>query len=171
MKKSISLTVAVLLAVMLFVLCGCDVELPEVSEAKPTRTALVLVDVDVNSLLTKADMEEALGVTLREPQISNEGRTLFAIAEEGGISLSVSIEKQSIEKFRQALPQVADEDLQAAPNLADEAWWLSSGRTLFLYSRGYTASVTISDREADEESVLLACRQLATKLCNRLPME
>lgn len=169
LKRWISFGSTLVLTVSLLLLCGCQMELPEVSETKTTRTELVLLDVDITTLLTKAEMEETLGVTLRDPQVSNERRTLFALAQEGGVSVSISVEHRTIEEFRNALPKVEGEELQAAPNLADEAWWLSSGRTLFLFCRGYTASIGISDRDADEETVLYMARQLAMTLCNRLP--
>lgn len=170
MKRTVSLLTALVCALMLCLLCGCEVELPEVSTPETTRTALVLLDVDISTLLTKAELEEALDVTLREPQVSNEGRTLFAISEGGKVSVSVSVEKRMLEQFHNALPKAEEGDLQAAPNLGDEAWWLSSGSTLFLYAHGYIVSVTVSDRTVDEETVLLSARSIAALVCNRLPV-
>lgn len=171
MKRPISFVTALLLSLSLLCLCGCNVELPEVSEPTPTRTALVLLDIDIASLLTKAEMESAVGFSLRDPQVSNEGRMLVAISEGGTASLSISVEQSTLDKFRDALPKVESDDLEPAPNLAEEAWWLSSGHTLFLFSRGYTVSINISDRDADEESLLLASRGLASLICDRLPMK
>ncbi len=171
MKRTVAFVLAVLTVAMIVSLCGCKVELPEVSEPKTTRTALVLLDVDISTLLSKEEMEQALGVTLRDPQISNEGRTLFALSAEGGESLSISVEERTFDQFRNGLPKVAEDELQAAPNLADEAWWLSSGRTLFLYYHGYTVSVAISSPYWEEESTLIAARQVASLLCKRLPMK
>lgn len=170
MKKTIALTMALLSVTMLLLLCGCKMELPEVSEPKTTRTALVLLDVNIADLLSKKEMEDALGVTLRDPQVSNEGRTLFALSAEGGDSLSISVEERTIEEFRKSLPKVAEGELQAAPNLADEAWWLASGKTLFFYAHGYTVSVAVSGPDWDEESALLSARQVASLLNNRLPV-
>jgi len=170
LKQWISFAAALCLFAVLL-LCGCDVALPEVSDTATTRTTLKLVDVDVSSLLTKAEMEEALDVTLREPQVSNEGRTLLAISEGGKVSVSISVEKATFDEFHAALPKVDGEDLQEAPNLAEEAWWLSSGSTMFLYANGYTVSLAVTDRTVDEETRLLSARQIAALLCSRLPQE
>ncbi len=171
MKRPISLLLVLCFCGALLLLCGCDVTLQEVSEPEPTRTALVLLDVDISTLLTKEEMEEALEVNLREPQVSNEGRTLFAISEGGKVSVSISAERSTLDGFHNALPKVEGEDLQEAPNLGKEAWWLSSGSTLFLYSGAYMVSVNVSDRTVDEETVLLSARQIAMLLCDRLPTE
>ncbi len=144
-------------------------KLQEVSEPETTHTALVLLDVDISTLITKAELEEALDVTLREPQVSNEGRTMFAISEGGKVSVSMSVEKRTLDEFHNALPKVSEDDLQEAPNLAQEAWWLSSGSTLFLYSGGYIVSIAVSDRTVDEETRLLSARSIASILCGRLP--
>ena len=168
MKRPIALLLVLCFCGALL-LCGCDVTLQEVSEPETTRTALVLLDVDISTLLTKAEMEEALDVNLREPQVSNEGRTLFAISEGGKVSISISVERSTLDEFHTALPKVDGEDLEAAPNLGEEAWWLSSGSTLFFYSGAYTVSVNVSDRTVSEETVLLSARQIATLLYDRLP--
>ena len=170
MKRWIAFAAALLCLGTTCLLCGCDMKLQEVSEPETTHTALVLLDVDISTLITKAELEEALdNVTLREPQISNEGRTLFAISEGGKVSVSMSVEKRTLDEFHNALPKVSEDDLQEAPNLAQEAWWLSSGSTLFLYSGGYIVSIAVSDRTVDEETRLLSARSIASILCGRLP--
>lgn len=171
MKKIVALLVSCCCLFGIALLTGCNgVKLPEVSEPETTRTTLKLLNVDILSLITKEELDQNFGETLRDPQVSNEGRTLLAFSEDGTESISINIEEnRTIDQFREALPKVEGEELEALPNLADEAWWLASGDTAFLFARGYTVSITISADDWSDEDVMVTARQIASCLCNRLP--
>lgn len=172
MKKSVAWLTLVCCALMMVISTGCNgVKLPEVSEAETTRTTLKLLNVDIASLITREELEQNFGETLRDPQVSNEGRTLLAFSEDGTESVSINVEeKRTIDQFREALPKVDAGELEALPNLAEEAWWMPAGHTAFLFCRGYTVSITVSSDDWDDEEMMMTARQIASCLCNRLPV-
>ena len=178
MKRSMALWMAICCLLTMILVSGCNGlklrDVPEDSEPKPTRTmAILLKSVDISTLLTKEDLEGTFGETFRDPQVSNEGRTLIAFSDDGSKSISVSIEEnRTMDQFRGMIAKVeeqASEQLEALPNLADEAWWMSSDNTAFLFCRGYTLSINISASDWYDEDVMMAARQLAATMCNRLP--
>ncbi len=186
MKKTVAWLAVGCCALLLVFSTGCNgMKLREVPENSKPETIRSKVDLlpsveDISSLITQEEMEKIIETTCTYSQDPNDGRKLnvfFESAENESVTNSVSInitENNTIEKFRSLISNIeeqADEELEALPNLAEEAWWMTSGHVAYVFSHGYVISINLAIPDWYDEDVLIAARQIAATICGRLPTE
>lgn len=146
--------------------CGQEQTDPAPDEV-PYVTVPPVIDVDVSQLLTTEEVASALGVESVSVQMYEEGLWAHYATEDGLTTADIHIDKCERSMFDLILSQYAN--LQEAPNLGDVAQWSPETKELLAYGRGYSMVVVSDIPSAQEDTLLVASRQIAACLLERLP--
>jgi len=163
---------AVLSLLLSLCLCACTGEAtPEetskVTTPRTTRTTRRVIDVTIEELLTRERMEAAMSIPMREPTVTHNGTHLYALSEDGSISVQVALDKQTVEQFERLVGENSSAD--STPNLGQQAWWLSDKQMLIVHQGDYTLSVSITGGDYSDDDALFVSRQLAAAVVEQLP--
>ena len=170
--KQIKWTAIIAVLGLLLCLCltACSNE-PTGEETTPTtsrtsRTTRRVIDVQIESLITHEEMEEAMSVPMGEPTVTHNGTHLYALSADGTISVQIALDKQTVEQFEALLGDTSS--AENAPNLGQQAWWLPGKRMLIAYQGTYTLSVSLSGADYSDDDALFVARQLAVPVLEKL---
>lgn len=162
-----------LLAGLMLLCCGCGKETPQ-GETTPTTSpweATAPEVTDISGLLTAEEVSDALGTTVGDGTLYENGTLLsFATADyTAQVSLLVEKPEEDVaEYFAALLENFPPEELVIAPNLGDEAYWCATSGELMVRSGAYVLSVIIAREGFSAENALIAARQLAALAAERL---
>ena len=164
--------IAVIAMLLSLCLCACSNEEPGEPETKTTtsrtsRTTRRVVDVQIESLITHDQLEELLSVPMQEPQVTHNGTHLFALSENGLLSVQIALDKQTAEQFEALVGDKSAAEM--ARNLGRQAWWLPQKRMLLVYEGTYTLSVSLAFEEYSDDDAFFVSRQLAVQILENLP--
>lgn len=172
-QRAAATLTAVLLAFGLF---GCGEAAKDTPETTPTTTVPWVAEAptvpDISKLLTAAEVSEALGVTVDEGTLQEEGTMLAFHSTDYQSTVTVLVEKVdggAGERFAAVLNNYAPEDLVMAPNLGDEAYWCAETGELLVHSGTYMLSVCLTRPGFSDDNALIAARHLAALAVERLP--
>lgn len=153
---------------LLVLMTGCSQgETDPAPDEIPEVTVPPVIDVDVSQLLTTEEVASALGAESVSLQIYEEGLWVHYATEDGLSTVDVHIDKCERSMFDLILSQYAD--LQEAPNLGDAAQWSPETKELLAYGRGYSIVVVSDIPSAQQDTLLVASRQIAARLLENLP--
>lgn len=167
MKRTLAWLLLCCVLVTVCVACGRE-ESPEESDrpSVTTHTTKNFLDIRIQDLLTKEQIEKTLDRTMREPEVLMSGTQLFALSEDGTCSVKLNMQAQEYTRFSQNI--AAFTDAEVAPNLGEAAWWVKGQRTLFVYAKGYALNVNIRCTDIGEEGALLLSRELIAAVLEKL---
>ena len=162
--------VAVLGLLLSLCLCACTDtggdEQSTVATSRTTRTTRRVIDVQIESLITHDQLEELLSVPMQKPQVTHNGTHLFALSENGLLSVQIALDTQTAEQFEKLVGDTSE--AESARNLGQQAWWLPQKRMLLVYEGNYTLSVSLAFEEYSDDDAFFVSRQLAVQILDRL---
>ena len=151
-------------------LCACTDggggEESTAATSRTTRTTRRVIDVQIESLISREEMEEAMSVPMRESTVTHNGTHLYALSEDGTISVQIALDKQSVEQFEALVGE--NSSAETAPNLGQQAWWLPDKWMLVAYQGTYTLSVSLTGADYSDDDALFVARQLAVPVLEKL---
>lgn len=167
MKKTTRVLI-VMVCVCLLTVCfaGCEKEKEEPVESvvSTVRTTVKLLDIDIP--ITHIELESALGFEVKEPTVTNSGSSLYTSSVDGSVSITISMTKQTIEKFDKTLPTI--QDMKEAPNLGEKAFWSESYGTLFAYNKGYGISCSVMGPNLGQDEALIGSRSIVATIFGKM---
>ena len=134
--------------------------------SRTSRTTRRVIDVQIESLISREEMEEAMSLPMGEPTVTHNGTHLYALSADGTISVQIALDKQTVEQFEQMVGDTSS--AETAPNLGQQAWWLPDKQMLLAYQGTYTLSVSISGGDYSDDDALFVARQLAVPVLEKL---
>ncbi len=153
-----------LLTVVLLAVCivGCG-KTPNTDDDLPPD-----VSVDILPLLTPEDVWNASGIKVGEPQDSEEGAVAY-FSEDTFSTVYVAAQ----ETTRAAFDTMKENLVLAgtvvdAPNLGDVAFWCEAQCSLIVYANGKTIDVQVTYATDRPNDSLLAARQIAALLIEKM---
>ena len=154
------------LLVPLLLLAACKQEPPdagssEVSETLPEITNPTFVSVDIETLLTAAEVSEALGETVTGPEAYYQDAPMIRFASEDGRHF-VDI----MAEFDEMKEGYAD--LTEAPNLGEAGYWSADAAMLVVYREPYMLGVAVGLPD-EGDARLVAARQVMSLVLQHLP--
>lgn len=163
-------------AVLTCGLFGCGEAADETPDTTPTTTVPWVAEApevpDISKLLTAAEVSDALGVTVGDGTLQEEGTLLSFHSADYQSTVSViaeRVEGGAGERFAAILKNYAPEDLVMAPNLGNEAYWCAATGELLVHSGTYMLSVNLTRPGFSDDNALIAARHLAALAVERLP--
>lgn len=171
MKRTV---LAILLAALTLtaLLCGCN---PETEPDAPTTdttadwTPSAPQELNLAALLTADDAEKAFHTEFKDSPAKESGEITYVSADMQ-VQVTLLYEELTVsgEEYLQALSaQYAEGALTEAPNLGDRALWCAETGELMAVQDNMAISLNVlADRDA--ETLLLAARQLASTVLERL---
>ena len=160
---------AVLALILLVSMTACN-EGTENSSVPPTaattHTTQNFLGIRIEELLTKAQIEGAMGFAVREPEVKESGTQLYVLAADASCSIKLNAQVEERSRFDSTIASLPSP--VAAPNLGEVAWWVAEYETLFVYAKGYSLNVIISGGDYDDDTRLMLSRGLALLALERL---
>lgn len=159
----------VLLALPVLAFSGCEKaeeDTPSSTVPTTTETAPPMLDVDVTSLLTVAEVSDALGVEVGEPQSYDAGTVAHYASADAQNVAEISLRECSRDIYDSTAALY--EDAVDSPNLGDAAVWSPQSKQLVAYGQGYMLSVTADIQGKSADECLTAARQMALLILERL---
>ena len=161
------LTLAVC-AVLLTALFGCAPEKPQEETGwQPSATVPQVKE----SLLTAQEVSEAVGTAVGEGVLQEGGTVLCFTSADYRTTVSLLTEQPQAgaKEYLQAIvAQYPEGALQQAPNLGEEAYWSAETGELLVRNGVFVVSVNVTAQDLDAEAALIAARQLAALVLERL---
>lgn len=170
MKRGLCVMLAALVA---WGACGCG-GTGEGGETTPTTVpweAEAPQMTDISDLVTSDEVSNAVGTTVGEGVLHENGSILAFSSEDYTTQVSLLVEKPEEEiaaYFAAQIAGYAGGTLTDAPNLGDEAYWCAQTNELLLRSGDYALSVYVVRPDMSAENALIAARQLAALAVERL---
>ncbi len=152
------------LAVALLAVCvvGCG-EAPNTDDDLPPD-----LSVDIIPLLTAEDVWQASGIRVGEPQDSAEGAVAY-FSEDNLAAVYVAAQKTAKEEFDAMKENLsAAGTLVDAPNLGETAVWCEEQMSLLVFTDGKTIDVRVEYATSRPNDSLLAARQIAALLIEKM---
>ena len=160
------------LLVPLLLLAACKQEPPdagssEVSETLPEITNPTFVSVDIETLLTAAEVSEALGETVTGPEAYYHDAPMIRFASEDGRHfVDIMVADASRAEFDEMKEGYAA--LTEAANVGDARYKINEAANILVYSDPYM--VGVADGLQDEgDARLVAARQVMSLVLQHLP--
>ena len=160
---------AVLGLLLCLCLCACTDGGATTSEPETSRTSRTtrrVIDVQIESLITREEISEAMSFPVGEPVVTHNGTHLYVLSEDGTVSIQIALDKQTAEQFAKMVGETSS--AETAPNLGQQAWWLADKGMLLVYQGTYTLSVSISGADYSSDDALFVSRQLAVPILEKL---
>lgn len=160
------------LLVPLLLLAACKQEPPdagssEVSETLPEITNPTFVSVDIETLLTAAEVSEALGETVTGPEAYYQDAPMIRFASEDGRHfVDIMVADASRAEFDEMKDGYAD--LTEAPNLGEAGYWSADAAMLVVYREPYMLGVAVGLPD-EGDARLVAARQVMSLVLQHLP--
>ncbi|MBR3290092.1 MAG: hypothetical protein IKI63_04865 [Clostridia bacterium] len=168
--KWVFLTAALCVALSLC-LCACTggatSEEPTAVTTRTSRTTRRVIDVTIESLITRDEIGEALSVPVAEPTVTHNGTHMYCLSADGSISVQISLDKLTRDRFDRLVGDTSE--AENAPNLGQQAWWQPQKRMLLVYQGTYSLSVSVTGADYTADDALFVARQLAVPILERLP--
>lgn len=157
---------------MLFSLAACQDTPPQpVPPAGEEWEPSVPEVRDLTSLLTAAEVSAAVGQTVGEGVMQEHDTVLLFSTEDYTTQVSLLVEEPTV-KATEYLDMLAEQypegSLAEAPNLGDRAFWCAESGELLVATGKLVVAVNVMSATADAESRLIAARQLATLVLERV---
>ena len=168
-KFGICLLVLLSLAVSLLTACADETAIP-VEETVTTTTQptmAMIVDEELDTMLTTQEISDAVGLPMGEPVVSGQGSMLTCLGVDNKAYLGIKLSEKPIEIFNEVLTMYAD--ALPCPNLGESAWYSPVYSQLLVYGNGYMIQVELTGTEdGDLNMQMLRCRQIAALLLEHL---
>lgn len=160
MKKLGILFLTVILLAVCTVGCG---QTPNTDDDLPED-----MSVDIIPLLSAEDVWNASGIKVGEPMDSEEGTVAYFSEDSlSGVYVAAQkTDKQAFDAMKESLATMGT--LIDAPNLGDEAVWCEERLSLLAYVNGITIDVHVTYANARPNDSLLAARQIAALLIEKM---
>ena len=157
----------------LTMLAGCTQKPAASSEPEVSLDVISVpppLDIDLSAMLTLEQVSSAVGVEMEGPQMLDDGTTAHYASGDALTTVDIHLDEveRAVYDTRLDSMKAVDEAMQAVPNLADDAWWSAETKELVLYGKGYMFSVLVDIAQAGSEDCLVAARQLAALLLEKL---
>ena len=127
---------------------------------------------DLTALLTAAEVSEAVGVPMEDGAMEEGGEILAFHSADYGVQVSLLLEEEPVggpEAYLDAvLAGYGEGSLISAPNLGTAAYWCADTGELLVRDETHVLSVNLMAADMSGERMLLAARQLAAKVLERL---
>lgn len=152
------------LVIALLVVCvvGCG-QVPNTDDDLPPD-----VSVDIIPLLTVEDVWQASGIRVGEPQDSAEGAVAY-FSEDNLAAVYVAAQKTAKEEFDTMKENLSlAGTLVDAPNLGETAVWCEEQMSLLVFVDGKTVDVRVEYATPRPNDSLLAARQIAALLIEKM---
>lgn len=162
-----------LLAVlMLFSLAACKDTKPQpVPPAEEEWEPSVPEARDLTGLLTAAEVSAAVGQTVGEGVMQEHDTVLLFSSEDYATQVSLLVEEPTVKatEYLDILAgQYPEGMLVEAPNLGDKAFWCAESGELLVATGKLVVAVNVVSATSDAESCLIAARQLAALVLERV---
>lgn len=160
---------AFVLAVICTMAClsGCkESKQPAESQTAVAATVPALLNIDITTLLTSEQVSKALGVTVGEAQSRDSGTTAHYSSADAKSSADISMKECDRSLFDSTVAQYPD--IADTPNIGEAAKWSAQAKQLLVYGKGYMICVTADAANKSGDALLLAARQLAVLVLDRL---
>lgn len=158
------------LAVVYAMVClsGCSKsKQPTESQTTTTGTIPALLNIDITTLLTSEQVSKAVGVTVGNAQSQDSGTTAHYASADEKSSADISMKECDRSIFDSTVGQYSD--AVDTPNIGDAAKWSPEAKQLLVYGKGYMISVMVDVDNKNNDALLLAARQLAVLVLDKLP--
>lgn len=169
MKRIGSVLLALL---MLMSLAACKEEEPQPEEPQQPQWEASVPEVrDLSTLLTAAEVSAAVGQTVGEGVLQEHDTVLLFSSQDYLTQVSLLVDEPTIDaaEYLEALcAQYPEGALSEAPNLGDKAYWCAESGELLVASGADLVSVNVVSAALDAESRLIAARQLAALVLERI---
>lgn len=155
MKKRIFL---ILFCCLLLLLAACG-------EKEPAKEDEVIEPpLQMSTLLTAAQVQEATGIAVVEPQQFTDGSVGYFSADQREVAYIAGMEMTAAAFEDMVTTMSAGFDVIDAPNLGEKAVWCESQLGLYAYADGWAWDIHVEYDPVDANDSLLAARQLAALL-------
>lgn len=124
--------------------------------------------LNLSTLLTREQVEEATGIAVGEAEAVTDGSAAYFSAD-GAQAVYISSMEMSAEKFDEMRETLsASAAVIDAPNLAEKAFWYEEQYVLTVYENGRALEIRVEYAPANANTALLASRQLAVLLLEKM---
>lgn len=162
------------LCALLFVICVCMCMAACTQEA-PSDTPLSTYDeppipdpLQVSSLLTVEEVQQVTDIDGLAVEQALDGAARFATVDQMQ-SVDLAAEEMTAAVFDETMQTLSAQcELTAAPNLGEKALWCDDLSSLYVYANGWALDIHVEYHPANKEDSLLAARQLAVLMMDKL---
>lgn len=161
----------ILAAVLTVGLCGCAGGAEKPQDDQPQWEPSIPQVRDLTALLSAAEVSEAVGTPVGNGVLQSDGSALCFATEDYSVQVTLLLEEPVVgaAAYMDALcTQFADGELTDAPNLGDRAFWCAPSGELFVCSGKWVMSMNVVSDAMPDEARLLAARQMAALVVERL---
>lgn len=159
---------AIVLFIFLFFVFGCDKTKNSSTDVNisTSETAPPLLDVKIDSLLTSQQVGDALGVSIENTVVTDEGTSVRYLSEDMLSYCEISMMDCDREIFDSTISFY--EDAVDTPNLGQAAIWSNDAKQLVVYNGEYMISITVAVNVDNNDELLICARQIAALILEKL---
>lgn len=171
MKRFLSLTLVITGIVFLLAACQ-DKTISESSDQSDEDSPVVsvgpVIEVELDKLLTAAEVTEIIGSAVGEPQLFEDGIWVRFSSEDYTVNVDINMQQASQDLFDTTIsmnyPDAADD-----PETGENCKWSAENGELLQLAKGYMIGVRVEIPKAKEDALHIACRRLMALVTSRLP--
>ena len=141
---------------------------PDSASKSPVISADPVLEVELDKLLTPAQISQSVGAEVGEPQVFEDGTWVRYSSEDFKTTVDINMQDATQELFDTYIelyyPDAEDDAEMEAP-----AKWSSAAEELVTLAKGYMIGVKVSIPGAEEARLQQSARELMTALIQAIP--
>ncbi len=138
------------------------------AEKEPPEEELIEPPLQLTTLLTAGEVQQATGIMVGEPQQFNDGSAGYFSNDQLQVVYVAAMETDAVGFDEMVTAFSAAGELIDAPNLGEKAVWCESMVDLLVYANGWALDIRVEYTPTDANDSLLAARQLAALLIEKI---
>ena len=141
---------------------------PESSYDIPVISAPPVLEVELDKLLTAAQVSESVGTQMGEPQIFEDGTWVRYSSEDYKTTVDINMQDATQELFDTYI-EMNYPDAEDDPEMGETSKWSAGSQELVTLAKGYMIGIRVSIPDAKETRLQQSARELMNALIEAIP--